>query len=590
MSHHLSKIRIKNFRSIVDLELHLSPFTALVGENNVGKSNILNAIQWFVKPEKLEEKHFNNLKNPIVVEGEISGVSEEILQNLTDVHADRLRPFIVEGNITIRRTMDEPAAASRAKLEIFHPGDDDFRTGPTGFPATLSALFPDPVRVEAMVDAPEDVAKNKTTSTLGKLLAMLSEPVEQAQGSRLGQIFSEVNNLFSAEGENRAAELQEFDREASEAVQDFFPGLDISIDFPTPTLPDLFKNGTVVVREDGSPVRRKFEELGHGAQRSIQMALVQMLASRAREDSESPRCTLLLIDEPELYLHPQAIEQVRMSLKKLSAAGYQVLFSTHSPLLIDSADLPDACIISKSNVAEGTKANIRVKESVRRVLNDDHPKQARVLFALGNAKEILFSRRVLLVEGDTEPKVLPSLYAAVRGVSLISDKTGIVQLSGSGDTKRALDVLVTMGVCARALVDLDYAFRQAVRSDFVDSEHPSRQVAIRWFLAKANEHGFHLDDEGFPTKRSDGGSEGAFRKLAEDPANQLAIQQLHDELKRAGIWVWRKGSIEQVVGIDLKNDPASMVSKCLDLQTNGSRELAEEAECREFCEWLSAQN
>jgi predicted ATPase len=43
----IKKINIKNYKSILDTSLHLSPFTLLIGANGTGKSNflqILNAI------------------------------------------------------------------------------------------------------------------------------------------------------------------------------------------------------------------------------------------------------------------------------------------------------------------------------------------------------------------------------------------------------------------------------------------------------------------------------------------------------------------------------------------------------------------
>ena len=570
------------------MELHLNAFSALVGANNVGKSNILNAIHWFVRPDKLEKSHFNESSNAIIIEGDIAGISTELLDALDSSHASRLRRFVGNEMISFRRTMEQPGAGSTATLEVWNPETQAFEVNPTGIPSAISALFPEPVRVEAMVDAPEDAAKNKTTTTLGKLLAKLSVPVEEGQGARLNELFGEVGKLFSSEGENRAEELKEFDRDATQAVQDYFPGIGISVHFPQPSLPELFKSGTVRVKEDGADESREFSELGHGAQRSIQMAMVQLLAARAKRDSDSPRCTLLLIDEPELYLHPQAIEQVRRSLKKLSETGYQVVFSTHSPLLIDRGDLSETNIVYKPDLRTGTKVNKRVSESVREVLEGDALKQSQVLFELGNAIEILFCRKVLLVEGDTEPKVIPSLYSAVRGCSLRADKTGVVRLSGSGDTGKALQVLKVIGVNARALVDLDFAFKQAVRSGLIEEGNPHRQAVRQWFRDHQTSHEITLCDEGFPTKQSDGGAERAYQKMAQDGANAESIQSLHDELKAKAVWLWRKGSIEQVMGIDHKNDPTAMTCKCLDLENKGPTALAEEEECRAFCEWLAA--
>ena len=59
MTHHLSKVTIRNFKSIKKVEVQLSCFTPIIGQNNVGKSNILNAVNWLIKPGALESAHFN---------------------------------------------------------------------------------------------------------------------------------------------------------------------------------------------------------------------------------------------------------------------------------------------------------------------------------------------------------------------------------------------------------------------------------------------------------------------------------------------------------------------------------------------------
>ena len=124
----------------------------------------------------------------------------------------------------------------------------------------------------------------------------------------------------------RFGELANIDNNVNAKVADLFPGMSIKLHFDTPTMDDLIKAGTLKVFE-GQGDARDFSSYGHGAQRSIQIALIQYLAEVKRQASGST--TLLLIDEPELYLHPFAIEQVREALLSLSSSGYQVVITTH---------------------------------------------------------------------------------------------------------------------------------------------------------------------------------------------------------------------------------------------------------------------
>ncbi|MFN5869313.1 MAG: AAA family ATPase, partial [Akkermansiaceae bacterium] len=43
----ISKITVENYRSIRRAEIHVSAFNVLVGQNNHGKTNLFDAIQWF---------------------------------------------------------------------------------------------------------------------------------------------------------------------------------------------------------------------------------------------------------------------------------------------------------------------------------------------------------------------------------------------------------------------------------------------------------------------------------------------------------------------------------------------------------------
>jgi putative ATP-dependent endonuclease of OLD family len=41
---YISKLTIKNYRNFKNFEINLKQFTLIIGENNIGKTNLLNAI------------------------------------------------------------------------------------------------------------------------------------------------------------------------------------------------------------------------------------------------------------------------------------------------------------------------------------------------------------------------------------------------------------------------------------------------------------------------------------------------------------------------------------------------------------------
>ncbi|MFG0452840.1 AAA family ATPase [Shewanella sp. yb_14] len=61
MSHYIKQIEIENYKSCKGLTVALTPYTPLVGYNNVGKSNILSALEWLVKEKLLSEGDYNDV-------------------------------------------------------------------------------------------------------------------------------------------------------------------------------------------------------------------------------------------------------------------------------------------------------------------------------------------------------------------------------------------------------------------------------------------------------------------------------------------------------------------------------------------------
>jgi putative ATP-dependent endonuclease of OLD family len=109
--------------------------------------------------------------------------------------------------------------------------------------------------------------------------------------------------------------------------------------------------------------------------------------------------------------------------------------------------------------------------------------------------------------------------------TLAADKIGVVKLSSCGDMRKAMDILAGMGIAACALVDLDYAFIGAAQARYIEKEHPARLAVQNWFIANYASHGMVLEN-GWPTKKSKGGAEGAFQIMAGEEANTASILQL----------------------------------------------------------------
>ncbi len=399
-----------------------------------------------------------------------------------------------------------------------------------------------------MENAAEDVGKSKNTTTIGKLIAEIMSPIEENHTTAITEALNGLKSKFDADGNDRAIELTNFDTEATDKLQEYFPGISIKLHVPTPVIKEIFKGGTLKVYEDD--IGRELTSYGHGTQRSIQMTLIQHLADIKRGAHNRPSNTLLLIDEPELYLHPQAIEQVRSGLKILSENGYQVIFTTHSPQMIPSEDIKYTLLIQKND--RGTHSRERLINAVQEA-ETEAISQFELLFSLENANQILFSEKVLLAEGKTEKRLLPYIFNKFHNKSLGQCKIAFTELGGSANTYKAMSVLNKMNLPCKAIVDLDFAFKEATKNGLLNDG-----VDDTDFLTCKNKFSENIDitlsDDGLPNKQGNLTAAEAYKWLAQQEDVEVNIINLHNKLKGKGVWLWTKGAIEEHLNLSAKNE------------------------------------
>lgn len=591
--HSLIEVKITNLRSIVAAPLALSDYTVVVGRNNAGKSNVLLGIRWFLRPFSLGQEHFGNAEQPVEVECLIDGIGESVLQRLDREHRSRIETYCAAGQVRLRRRQDQPGATVPSiVLEVRDPsvaGDNDagaWKPNPTGIANALKALFPEPIVIGAMEDAGEDIGKAKSTSTIGKLIAEITAPLAQKHAQQMADAMKELTECFGADGATRAQELVEMDTRTQGKLKDLFPGLSVRTHIDTPSIEDMLKTGSIRVSEGKEGPWRTVESYGHGAQRAIQMALVSVLAETRAATSAGSTRTIMLVDEPELYLHPTGVAQVRNALRALSKQGYQVVCATHSAVMLELGDVADALIVRKSP-AQGTCALPTMRAAVKKAIADGKS-QAEALFELENASEVLFADGVLFVEGSTERRVLPTLFEKVSGASLASTRIGLVNLTGVENLGKCMRIVTAMGIQVAGVVDLDFAFRGALSEGWLEATMKPIKRCKEILAEIADANGIALDESGLPKKNLVTGvsASEAFRLMARESEAKGAIADLHDELKEKGVWMWRGGSVEVPLGLNHKTTEAhaALVSR---LRASGLvGVVADPGEVEAFIKWI----
>ncbi|WP_167047005.1 ATP-dependent endonuclease [Salinibacterium sp. ZJ454] len=125
----LQSVRIENFRALANVEIPLSDFGCLIGENNAGKSSILHALMVVLTgagPKRIEQSDFFDPARPIRIELAIDGITETDLMRISDDgHRASLAADVVEGALTIVRIVSTDGAKQSLRVQKLGPANDN---------------------------------------------------------------------------------------------------------------------------------------------------------------------------------------------------------------------------------------------------------------------------------------------------------------------------------------------------------------------------------------------------------------------------------------------------------------------------------
>ncbi|MDB5628676.1 MAG: hypothetical protein JWQ51_1016, partial [Tardiphaga sp.] len=115
---------------------------------------------------------------------------------------------------------------------------------------------------------------------------------------------------------------------------------------------------------------------------------------------------VLLLDEPELSLHPQAQKRLYEELRKRARIG-QIIVSTHSPYFVSWRDIRDGAKMYRSNQIQNNGSVLTTLEpqTISKIAKVADEKKNRKLYDVV-AKEIFFSRGTLFVEGQEDAHII----------------------------------------------------------------------------------------------------------------------------------------------------------------------------------------
>lgn len=161
------------------------------------------------------------------------------------------------------------------------------------------------------------------------------------------------------------------------------------------------------------------------------------------------RDALIVIDEPELHLHPQWQASLLTLFEQLSAeTGNQFLLATHSPVFISPSSIPYVSrVFSKEQ-----------KSEIIRLKGDDLPTDKH-LFSIVNSQNnerMFFSDKVVLVEGFSDRLFFEAVFKKLGVWEGSNETLEIIEVGGKGLFLPYQKILTACRVPFMIIADLDY--------------------------------------------------------------------------------------------------------------------------------------
>ncbi|NSL68458.1 ATP-dependent nuclease [Bacillus toyonensis] len=136
---------------------------------------------------------------------------------------------------------------------------------------------------------------------------------------------------------------------------------------------------------------------GTGIQRMSLIYIIQNMIEQGLMGTNSTQ-KMLLIDEPEAFLHPEAVRALSRSLYAIGSR-MPLIISTHSPVLIDLSENHTTIQVFRIGKTEA----IELYQSSSSQFDEDDIRNMKLLnYADSYVNEFFFADKIIVVEGDTE--------------------------------------------------------------------------------------------------------------------------------------------------------------------------------------------
>ncbi len=459
----ISRIKIANFRGVQAANILLPKHAVLIGDNNTGKSTVLEAIDLALGPDRLNrqppidehdfyegkyiapavaapdaEPHEGSAAEPPQQAPKIE--IEVTICDLNDQQRARFGDYVECWDTASDEFYDDAnpegvdAAAITEALRIsfvgnYNPDEDDFE-GKTYFTRSLAEdTAPQPFRKpDKQICGFLYLRSLRTGSralslehgSLLDIILRLKEVRPQMWEATLSKLAA--FNVASDPKLGISGVLESINT----ALKKYVPkewGVQPHLKVSNLTREHLRKVITAFIATGNGPHAAPFYRQGTG---TINMLVLAMLSQIAQDKQN----VIFAMEEPETAIPPYAQKRIVHEIRNLAS---QAIFTSHSPYVLEEFSADETVVLKRNEQGVLARSPITLPESVK-------PKRYRQEFRTRFCEGLL-ARRVLIAEGATEAVAIPAVSRRLSELNPATYRSlealGICTLDAGGGTKIA---------------------------------------------------------------------------------------------------------------------------------------------------------